>query len=327
MTAARRFVLRLVAALFIDAVFTPTARVQALSREEMRALWESACAPYAGALFAQEPEATAPYAAGQVSDGLLDAALGRLNFMRELAGLGRVSLDEDLCAVSQHGAVLMAALGRVTHAPDQPSDMEASFFALAREAAESCNLATLNWSSESLLPDCVTLFMQDDAQSNLAVLGHRRWLLYPGMARTGFGLALDGEGRSYVSLYVMDDSAECDYDLICWPCGGAFPAELMNAQTPWSISPNPALYDLENSEPCIVLEETVSGAKWDFSLAGSDYGDGAYFLVSAGRCGDGPAYIFRPDLSDFPALENGYEQNQIWRVTLSGMVSKDQKAL
>ena len=57
------------------------------------------------------------------------------------------------------------------------------------------------------------------------------------------------------------DGASPDYDFIRWPAGGAFPAELMRHETPWSLSPNPAVCDLSLGEPRVLLEELTSGGK------------------------------------------------------------------
>ena len=225
--------------------------------------------------------------------------------------------------LAQHGAVLSAARGEVTHAPEQSADMPDDFYALGAAAAARCNLALFNWHEPRLAARAMIFFMQDDTADNLAELGHRRWMLSPTMGKSGMGLALDEPGRSYIALYVTDDSADFDYDYIAWPCAGAFPAELMNAATPWSISLNPEKYDLAASTPRVTLTEEISGARWE--MESGDYADtdGAYFTLSFSRFGDGPACIFRPDLSEYPDLENGYEQNQIWRVALSGLVGTD----
>ena len=293
------------------------------AREALRALAaETLCEP-GDELFAEEPSAAAPYAAGALEPALIDAAFSRMNFLRALAGLNPVRPDDELNDLAQHGAALMAALETITHAPERPEDMDEAFFAKGAEAAANGNLAFFNWLSPSLAWESVDLFAQDDTPGNLAFLGHRRWLLSPNMGRAGFGLAADEAGCCYAALYVTDTSAPADYDRICWPSAGAFPAELMRAETPWSISLNSAKYDLSRSAPSILLEEKNSGAQWRFEAPGEAPCDGSYFLIDESGFGDGPALIFRPDLGDAPALEDGYEQNQLWLVTLSGLVSAD----
>ena len=318
MTRFRRFI-----ALFaVLALIASPAR--ALSRDALRALAAASGVTLPESPFLEAPSLSAPYAAGTLDPALVEAALARMNFLRALAGLPPAAEDARLTALSQHGAALMAARRAVTHAPERPADMDDAFFALAAEAAVGCNLASFNWFSPALAADCMDWFARDDTPANLGELAHRRWLLSPDMAFTGFGLALDEEGRSYAALYVTDASAAADYDFILWPAEGAFPAALMRAETPWSVSPNPALCDLSLGEPRVLLEELTSGARWAFDPALDDGArDGAYCLVDMSRRGGSPALIFRPDLMDEPALQDGYEQNQLWRVTLSGLAAPD----
>ena len=298
----------------------------AQSRDALRALAADTLLSPEGALFAEEPSPAAPYAAGVLSPELMDAAFSRINFIRALAGLNPVQPDTNLNDLAQHGAALMAALKTITHAPEKPVDMDEAFFEKGAKAAANGNLAFFNWLSPGLAWESIDLFALDDTPGNLAYLGHRRWLLSPNMGRAGFGLAADSEGRCYASLYVTDASAPADYDMIRWPSAGAFPAELMRSETPWSISLNTAKYDLSKSEPRVTLEEVNSGAAWQFDGPCGAPEEGAYFLIETSGFGDGPALIFRPDLTEEPLLEDGYEQNQLWRVTVAGLVAADGSA-
>jgi len=320
MTRYRRLASLLCALALLWAAAPPA---MALTRDDLRALAADAAQPWPEEPFAEPPSIAAPYAAGALDEALIDAALGRLNFVRTLAGLRPARADDALCRLAQHGAVLMAAQKTVSHAPDPPGDMDADFFAQAAGAAANCSLASFNWFSPALAAESMDWFVRDDTAPNLGELAHRRWMLCPHMGRTGFGLALDGEGRSYAALYVTDLSAPDDYDFVLWPAPGAFPADLMRAETPWSVSPNPVKCDLTRSAPHVLLEELTTGARWDFAGADADPAQGAYCLIDDRSFGDGPALIFRPDLADWPALEDGYEQNQVWRATVSGLTAAD----
>lgn len=278
-------------------------------------------------VYINEPSVSAPYSAGTLSRETLNAALGAVNFVRYIAYLEPVELDDTLISTAQHGAVLMAANGELSHAPEQPEDMEDDFYSLGNLAAASCNLAAFNWDEDGLLSRAVEEFSRDDGAGNREILGHRRWLLYPGMLYTGFGLAQDEQGRDYVAMYVMDDSrSDMEYDTIAWPSRGSFPAEYMTTETPWSIFPNPDVYDLYRSEPRIILSESVSGAEFLFDSPQENAQGEQYFVVASGRYGDGPAYIFHPDLSEYNELAYGYQQNQVWTVRLEGMILSDGSA-
>lgn len=246
-------------------------------------------------------------------------ALGEANFLRALSGLSELEIKEELNALCTQGAELLAANGELSHTPPQPEGMRDEDYARGCQAAGQSNLARFNWTDGDLLREAVLSFARDEGERNERVLGHRRWLLYPGMKYTGFGQACDAEGRTYALMYVMDDSAQADYDLIAWPSAGYFPAEYLTNETFWSISPNPERYDLQNSCVTITLEELASGARFEF-----DFSEGSeYCALAGGRYGDGPAYAFRPELAQYEAVANGYEQNQVWRVMVSGLLAQD----
>lgn len=266
--------------------------------------------------YLSEPVAEGDFQAGELSKETLARALGEVNFLRALAGLDAVTMSDELNSLCQHGAVLLAANGELSHAPDRPEGMDEAFYALGRDAAARSNLARFNWTGSDLLREAALSFARDEGERNEGVLGHRRWLLCPQMGRTGFGLACDASGRTYALMYAVDDSVQADYDLVAWPGEGYFPAEYLTKDTWWSISPNPDRYDLQNSRVTISLEEVNSGARFEFDFAAGEGG----CTVAGGRYGDGPAYAFRPALSEYEAVAGGYEQNQVWRVTLRGLI-------
>ena len=285
----------------LTALLLLAAPASAHTREEVRAAYGAISGWTEGGLFAEEPSVSAPYAAGEVREEALADALAYLNFLRELAGLAPVALDAALTNIAQHGAVLSAANGFVSHDPPAPADMDAAFYDAAHYAASSCNIARLNWTSEDVLRQGVLCFARDDGEANLAALGHRRWLLNPNMAYTGFGLAADEAGMSYITMYAHDLQADPgDWQYIAWPSAGAFPAELMSEELAWSIILAPDLYDTDGA--WARLTDLGTGEVYEFP------GDGGYFAVDAGGYGAGPCLIFRPQLT------KDYEQNQRWRV-------------
>lgn len=301
---------------FLDSSRAENHDVQAVRTKYLEEMHKESKLSYVNA-----PSVSAPYAVGGLSDEALEAALGSVNFIRYLAYLEPLELDSALTDAAQHGAVLMAANASLSHFPEQPDDMEDSFYLIGSQAAASCNLASFNWSEDDLLIQAANQFSRDDGEGNREILGHRRWLLYPGMKYTGFGLAQDAQGRSYAAMYVMDDSrAEADYDLIAWPSAGAFPAEYLTADTPWSVSFNPDIYDLQASCPRVTLTEQSCGAEFVFDEILEDVQGEKYFLIASGRYGDGPAYVFHPDLSEYNELMYGYQQNQVWTVRIEGMI-------
>ena len=310
----KTFILLLISLLLCPFLFS-FGRAEIDSREALRALYAEKTGLFSGEIYLETPNVQGEYRAGALTREALEAALGEVNFVRALAGVGEVSLRDDLNELCQYGAVLLAANGALSHAPEQPQDMDDAFYAQGQSAAAQCNLARFNWMESDILRLAVQNFARDEGERNELVLGHRRWLLYPNMQVVGFGLANGAGGETYALMYVMDDAAQADYDLICWPGEGYFPAEYLTKDTFWSVSPNPDRYDLQGSSVVVRLEELVSGACFEFDFSG-ECSDCA---LAGGRYGDGPAYVFRPDLSGAAGISNGYEQNQMWQVTLSGL--------
>lgn len=157
-----------------------------LSQNEIAQLLAENPLGFAGDAFVTAPSVSAPYAAGTVSAPALITALDRLNLMRRLAGLNAVTLDNTLTSRAQHGAVLLAANGVLTHFPEQPADMDESFYNTGLNAASSSNIYM---GTNATLPQAVDAFMDDSDGGNLPMLGHRRWLLNPTMGKTGFGFS------------------------------------------------------------------------------------------------------------------------------------------
>lgn len=299
------------------------------SVQDIRTRYQQLHVEHQGALFAQQPQLSAPHAPGALSPGALQSALNAARFMRYLAGLpDELILTQDYNDLSQHGAVLLANVGQLDHTPDTPEGMDPSFYERGYQSTSSSNLFYANWVEPDILNLAIEAFMRDDAggapggSGNLLELGHRRWLLSPRMRSTGFGLATPEAGGCYVVMQVYDKSGPVvDYDQILWPAAGYFPADYLSVDIPWSISPNPDKYDLDACQPVIELTELNSGARFVFDTPTGQPGQ-QYFHINTGRYGSGPCYIFRPDLSQYPDLTAGYLQNQRWQVRVTGLVPR-----
>ncbi len=293
----------------------------AATRDELRDAYRELANRRSGASpYAQEPDPNSCTSVGSLTDAAQQEALDYLNFLRWIAGLDPVALSPLYTLRSQNGALLLAANDALSHTPDQPAQMGDELYESALLGTSLGNLAKFNWMRPEILLDGVEYFARDDGSMNLAVLGHRRWLLNPAMAETGFGLANAQSGMSYVVMYAVDDgNASAQWDRVCWPAEGAFPVELMRSQIAWSVSLNDEIYDLSTSAPVIELTEEVSGAHFTFDLVG-DSGDG-FCHLSTEACGSGSCLIFRPDLSG--AGLNEYLQNQVWRVRIGGLKGMD----
>ena len=302
----------------------PCCCAEALNREELRAAYGAIASLRSDDLpYAEEPDPEGFSAIGAVSPDKLQDALNCLNFIRWIAGVGEVRLSEIYNLRCQNAALLLAANDEISHNPAQPAGMHADLYESALLGAQGSNLACLNWMSPDLLIDAVEYFVRDDGEMNLSTLGHRRWLLSPAMAETGFGLAGAESGASYIAMYAVDDgNAAASWEHVAWPAGGAFPVELMRRDLAWSLSLSAAAYDLAASRPVVTLTEETSGASFRFDpLSGSSDG---YCAIDITPVGGGGCIIFRPYLEGAGIDE--YQQNQSWTVRISGLIRTDGRA-
>lgn len=290
------------------------------SRDEVRGAYHAITGTGDASPYAQAPSLEAPYDAGALTDAARADALGYLNFCRWLADLDPVAESGIYDYQCQHGAALLAALDYVDHDAPKPLDMDQNFYDSAHTATSSGNIARFNWMRPSILREGVAYFLRDDGEDNLLTLGHRRWALNPLMNATGFGLANSRSGMSYVLMYAHDlGRPDAPWDSVCWPAAGAFPAELMHEHLAWSVTLNPAAYDLAASLPQVTLSEPQLGLSFHFSPA-TGTGDGDCAASFEGY-GAGPCLSFRPDFIGTEFTD--YQQNQRWTVRVDGLVASD----
>ena len=297
----------------------------ARTRDELRAAYGAIAELRSGELpYAEAPDPEGFSSIGEVAPDKLADALNCLNFIRWIAGVGEVRLSEIYSLRCQNAALLLAANDAISHSPEKPAGMHADLYESGLLGAEGSNLACLNWMGPNLLVDAVEYFVRDDGEMNLSTLGHRRWLLSPAMAETGFGLASAESGASYIAMYAVDDgNAAGAWDHVAWPSGGAFPVELMRHDLAWSLSLSAAAYDLSASRPVVTLTEETSGAAFRFDPANGS-SDG-YCSIDPTPIGGGGCIIFRPHLEGAGLSE--YLQNQSWTVRVRGLVRADGTAV
>lgn len=288
----------------------------AATRDELRASWQQISDQHSDASPYLEKPDPHTFSAGSLTDQAQQSALDVLNFLRGIAGLDAVQLSPLYSLRAQNGALLLSANDFLEHDAPMPAGMDPAQYESAHLGTSLGNIAKFNWMRPEILIDGVTYFARDDGEENLAVMGHRRWLLNPEMAFTGFGLANSETGMSYVTMYAVDDgNAGVEWDYVAWPCDGAFPVELMRRELAWSVSLNEENYDLDASRPRVTLREETTGTEFVFNPAGGS-GDG-YCTLSDANAGSGPCIIFRPEIRDAGIDE--YLQNQVWTVKITGL--------
>jgi hypothetical protein len=278
---------------------------------DIQAQWQKMQPVYTGSPYAQAPNTCAPYTTGTLATGFLVDGLDAMNYCRYLAGLPYdVTLDPTYDDSAQHGAVLLDVAG-FSHDPAKPADMDASFYSVASNATSKSNiglgyaqLAAFNFS-------CVS----DSDSGNIDRLGHRRWILYPYLAKTGMGYA----GNS-LDTYVFDWSrvGSVTYDTVKWPAAGVFPVEVFSANDAWSITLNPALYSYTTGTAghTVTLYRERDGKTWTFTSADTNK-SGEYFNFDTNGYGIADCFVFRPD----PSSIGRYIPGDVYDVTLSGGIT------
>ena len=197
--------------------------------------------------------------------------------------------------MAQAAAVVNAANSSMQHYPGQPAGMDDALYALGYQGASSSNL----WYGTS---DFLTLsrspwgYMDDSDVTNIQLLGHRRWMLNPLMAQTGFGyaanLSTDYVYNNQTALYCFDTSAQNAHDgAVAWPAT-TMPVELFDSHHAWSYSSNELYYGditvylIQNNEKM-----------WSFDSMDQDL-SGEYLGNSQVGTGQGNCIIFRPNPAD-----------------------------
>lgn len=270
---------------------------------------------YSGNPFKSTPSAKSPYKTGAIQDAFLNDGLKITNFYRYIANLPNdLSLDAKLTANAQYGTVLLAKLGYLSHTPPQPTDMPRVFFDQAYQATSTSNL----YQGNGNLIQAVNAFMDDSDQSNIAILGHRRWVLSPDLKYVGFGMT-----NNFSAMKVFDKSRNqfqiLEWDSIAWPAKGYVPIDYFQAPKAWSVSINPQKYQTpEKAKIQVTLTNLNSKKVWKINTSMSHYTPAQnYMNVDTGNYGGAPAIIFRPYLPQ--AIQSGDK----YQVNITGLKAID----
>lgn len=231
------------------------------------------------------PKLTAPYdEPGDMNAATKQGALSLLNDIRYVAGLdANVELDSTLGKQAQAGAYVDAVLGELTHMPSQPAGMPDSVYRLGYQGTTSSNIA---W-NYGTLNRAVLGWTEDEDSGNISRVGHRRWILNPRLAKTGFGAA-----GAYYAFSAFDSSGSGGQTNVAWPAQ-EMPADWFGSYEPWSLSTG---RHLDASAVRVTLKRESDGKTWSFE-PGKDNDPTAdkYFNVENSGYGQRGCVIFRPD--------------------------------
>lgn len=213
-----------------------------------------------------------------------------------------IRLDDGYTSLAQAASELCAAIGKITHTPDNPG-WPAERFDPAAKGAASCNLHQGNRACTS-----VRGYMDDSDPTNIDRVGHRCWCLSPPMAATGFG-----HTNGFTAMWAFDKARKPEPDIafISVPPAGYMPAAWMGAHWAWSVGLSSKHFDAPQ-EAAIVIEVVPVGV--DFLPTGPALPLEAKY-VKTESVGLSYLLIFRPvDLQ----LEVGLR----WRISVDGLTWK-----
>jgi hypothetical protein len=247
-----------------------------------------------GEPFSEQPLLAKPFKAGELTDKFLNHGLASVNLHRFFAGLPfDVELDNDWNFMAQHGAALLAIMKKgLSHDPAYPEGigLPREFYNRGYTGASTGNLH----SGQGDLAQAVKGFVHDSDSSNINRLGHRRWVLDPGLEKTGFGYV-----NGYVVMKVFDHGVSSKrkekFAYAAWPPAGEMALEYFPGNSAWSFSLNPYAFGKitgDEEAVTVTLKRTRDGKTWSF---GGSSGKDGYFNINKEPFGLPYCIIFRPD--------------------------------
>lgn len=164
---------------------------------------------------------------GSLSEDVLSAAEMRINFFRLANRLQTVEIKPEYSQLAQQAALLTKANNQLTHDPSP------GMKCYSEAAAKGCHQSCLSTSDFTNFPETafVTGMIQDYGEANYYV-GHRRWLLYSGLSKIGYGATdvteaiLTANGEQPVPSELPE--------FVPYPWSGYVPVELIFPK--WSFS-------------------------------------------------------------------------------------------
>ena len=235
----------------------------------------------------------------------LAKSLGRLRAYRYVCGVTEdVVYDDGYINLCTYAGELLDRVGHLTHDPPHPAGVDDESFKLGHDGCGRSNI----FSSPDIVAS-VDAYMDDSDASNIDRIGHRRWLLNPAMARTGFGA-----GSHFSAMYSFDGSRKDvpDYDHVSFPPAGYTPRDMFRGSYAWHVTVNPAHYEKPSSEVKAAIYPV------DLSLKRAGPLDLDYSTVNHDGFGVSNAIIFRPRAF-------AVRPEVLYEVVVSGLKSRDGK--
>ncbi|MCR5204489.1 MAG: leucine-rich repeat protein [Lachnospiraceae bacterium] len=261
--------------------------------------------------YKENPDFTAPYAAGSLTDATLQNAVDWVNACRFIAGIpDNVTLDDNYTKLTQASSIVNYINETLSHYPEKPNGMDDDLFNLGYEGSSSSNIARGSGkylvNGTSVYSMIVHCWMDDGDSKNISKVGHRRWILNPSMQKTGFGCVWGDAGSyggSYFSAIYATDNAfgKTDNYGVAWPAQN-MPISFFESDYPWSISMG---YDVPDDTK-VTLTRQSDGKSWNFSKGSTD------FYTENSNYGQKGCIIFRP------SGISSYNHGDVFEVVITG---------
>lgn len=243
--------------------------------------------------YAEEPNLSAPYHAGALSDTTLESAAAIIRQIRFIAGLPYdMNLNNEYNYCSQAAALLSYVNHELSQEPSQPEGMSDDLFKKGCEGAANSGLAYTNDRSQTLNGTILDTWMAGHDGHSL-----RGQLLKPSMEQIGVGAVKGGDGM-YGAIYTADHSGKEESVFgVAWPARN-MPVDYFDREYPWSVSTGETL---NTSDIQVTLTRKSDKKKWIFSKEKSD----GLFSVDNDTSGQSGCIIFRPEPSDISEYADG----------------------
>ena len=243
-----------------------------------------------------------------LSDEAYANGLAWINYFRTAAGLGEVTLTDELNLSAAWGAMWLIMGEPGLGIMSEEDDLKGFNAAVQSNISVSAG----DWGIYSL-GDAVVGQMEDGDEEMMPTVGHRRWLLDPRTRTMGIG-SFSEEEYYITDIRVFGDDVSTqdvtDYDFISWPASGNNISELFFRTDPWSITLNPARYAApDRSKVQVTLTRKRDDMVWVFNKdtdISVIYQGADYFNVDNDEYGVPNCIIFRPYETDLLPMDGEF---------------------
>lgn len=227
-----------------------------------------------------------PYKEAVLTEEIRNALLDYSNYMRWLGGLTPFeSSSDDIWTEEAKGALILTKTNSLSHAPEQPADMDDAYYESAYNACSNSNLygGGVSEGRASSFMNYIEGWLDDTANVSNLPLGHR----FEFLQRAGYQLSYGATDRylaQRIEVYNNQINATgtvegVDNNDYCytWPGAGYFPTEHISTRAQWSICLNEDIIDLSSKAMQVTIEDLDTG---EVTNVTNSLGSSAYYGVN-----------------------------------------------